>query len=314
VGAVVIEASSHALDQHRLDAVPFEVVIYTNLSQDHLDYHANLSAYLAAKLRLVDLAASGGTVVVNAGEAAWNGLDPKGRTLRTFAIDGEADVRASDLEFSERGAEFTMHVGGEARRVRMPLLGRFNVENALAAATAAMAAGVRLDDVVDRLATASQPSGRLEAVTHEPFTVLIDFAHTPAGLESALSAVRQFTQGRLIVVFGAGGDRDRTKRRPMAEAVRRVADVIVITSDNPRTEDPERILDDLAGGLGEAEYLRIADRRTAIEAALRMAQPGDTVVLAGKGHERYQVLGTEKTPFDERDVVRECLDRLGGAA
>jgi UDP-N-acetylmuramoyl-L-alanyl-D-glutamate--2,6-diaminopimelate ligase len=140
--------------------------------------------------------------------------------------------------------------------------------------------------------------------------VLIDFAHTPAGLESALAAVRPLTRGRLIVVFGAGGDRDRTKRRPMAEAVRRVADLIVLTSDNPRTEDPERILDDLAGGLEGADFLRIADRRAAIEAALRAARPGDTVVLAGKGHETYQVIGTTKHSFDERRIVAECLARL----
>jgi UDP-N-acetylmuramoyl-L-alanyl-D-glutamate--2,6-diaminopimelate ligase len=311
MSAVVIEASSHALDQHRLDAIAFEVVVYTNLSQDHLDYHADLSEYLAAKLRLVDLAAASGTVVVNRSDPAWRALDPKGRALRSYAIDADADVSATDLDLSASGTGFTLRVGAERRHVRTPLLGRFNVENTLAATTAALAAGVSLDEVVERLAVAPQPSGRLEAVVRSPFTVLIDFAHTPAGLESALAAVKPLTRGRLIVVFGAGGDRDRTKRLPMAEAVRRIADTIVLTSDNPRTEDPEQILDDLAAGLAGADFTRITDRREAIAAALGAARPGDTVVLAGKGHETYQVIGTTKLPFDERAVVAECL---GGGA
>jgi UDP-N-acetylmuramoyl-L-alanyl-D-glutamate--2,6-diaminopimelate ligase len=194
------------------------------------------------------------------------------------------------------------------------------VENALAAAAAALSAGVSLENVVQRLGTAPQVSGRLEAVVTSPFTVLIDFAHTPAALASALAAVKPLTRGRLIVVFGAGGDRDRSKRRPMAEAVGAIADLVVLTSDNPRTEDPERILDDLASGLEGVDYRRISDRREAIDHALRTARPGDTVVLAGKGHETYQVIGRDKRPFDERVIVAESLARLqsvgseGGAA
>jgi len=158
-----------------------------------------------------------------------------------------------------------------------------------------------------------QVRGRLELVVSEPFAVLIDFAHTPDALEGALGALKPLTRGRLVVLFGAGGDRDRTKRRPMAEAVRRFADVVVLTSDNPRTEDPERILDDLALGLEGVEYLRIADRRAAIRRALSLARAGDAVVLAGKGHETYQVVGREKRPFDERVVVGECLAESGAA-
>ncbi len=311
MSAVVIEASSHALAQHRLDAIAFDVVVFTNLSHDHLDYHSDLADYLSAKSRLVELAAADGVIVVNVGEPAWKALEPKGRALRSYAVEADADVRATEVELGAGGTGFTLVVDGEARRVGTPLLGRFNVENALAAATAALAAGVPLHDVVERLATAPQPKGRLEAVAIRPFTVLIDFAHTPAGLESALAAVKPLTRGRLIVVFGAGGDRDRAKRRPMAEAVRRVADLVVLTSDNPRTEDPERILDDLAAGLEGADFERIVDRRAAIEAALRAARPGDTVVLAGKGHETYQVVGTTKHPFDERSVVAECLAGMG---
>jgi UDP-N-acetylmuramoyl-L-alanyl-D-glutamate--2,6-diaminopimelate ligase len=195
--------------------------------------------------------------------------------------------------------------------VRTPLVGRYNVENTLAAVAAALAAGVSEADVVTRLSAAPQPTGRLETVVTEPFTVVIDFAHTPAALVGALSAVKPLTAGRLISVFGAGGDRDRTKRRPMAEAVRRFADVIVLTNDNPRTEDPERILDDVAEGLVGAEHERFVDRRDAIKRALEIARPGDTVILTGKGHERYQTVGTEKRPFDERVIVRECMAELG---
>jgi UDP-N-acetylmuramoyl-L-alanyl-D-glutamate--2,6-diaminopimelate ligase len=310
IGVVVFEASSHALEQHRLDALAFQVVVFTNFSQDHLDYHAGLAEYFAAKARLVDLTAANATVVVNRGDSAWDRLDAKGRALRTYAVERPADVSAHRLELDERGTTFLLRVDGNERRVRTPLLGRYNVENALAAAAAALAAGVSLDDVVERLASAPQVSGRLEAVVSSPFTVLIDFAHTPAALASALSAVKPLTRGRLIVVFGAGGDRDRTKRRPMAEAVAGIADLVILTSDNPRTEDPEGILDDLAAGLEGVEYRRIADRREAIELALRTARPGDTVVLAGKGHETYQVIGREKRPFDERRIVSDSLARM----
>ncbi|MGE0159058.1 MAG: UDP-N-acetylmuramoyl-L-alanyl-D-glutamate--2,6-diaminopimelate ligase [Gemmatimonadales bacterium] len=310
IGAVVFEASSHALAQHRLDALAFEVVVFTNLSQDHLDYHEDLADYFAAKARLVDLASQRGTVVVNRGDSAWDRLDVKGRKLRTYGVERSADVSAHELQLDARGASFLLRVDGAERHVRTPLLGRYNVENALAAAAAALAAGVSLDDVVERLGTAPQVSGRLEAVVTSPFVVLIDFAHTPAALASALAAVKPLTRGRLIVVFGAGGDRDRSKRRPMAEAVAGIADLAILTSDNPRTEDPERILDDLALGLAAADYRRVTDRREAIDLALRTARPGDTVVLAGKGHETYQVIGREKRPFDERRVVAEVLARL----
>jgi len=307
MGAVVMEASSHALEQRRLDGVRFDIAVFTNLTQDHLDYHGDLDQYLAAKARLIELVVPDGTVVVNRDERAWDALDVAGRTLRSFGIDAPADVQASGLELDAAGASFTLTVDGESRRVRTPLIGRYNVENALAATAVALAAGIGLDAIVERLRSAPQPSGRMEAIVTAPFTVLIDFAHTPDALRRALAALKPLTAGRLIVVFGAGGDRDAAKRRPMAEAVRSAADVIVLTSDNPRTEDPEKILDDLAAGLAGATYERVVDRREAISRALRMARPGDTVVLAGKGHERYQVVGTQKRPCDEREIVAECL-------
>ena len=311
--AVVMEASSHALDQRRLDGVRFAMGVFTNLTQDHLDYHVDLASYFGAKARLVDLVAERGALIVNRDDRAWDELDVRGRVLRTFSVDAEADVRAEQVRLSAAGARFTLVVDGARAEVSLPLRGAYNVENALAAAAIAAAAGMVVEEIAARLASAPQVSGRLEAVLSDPFSVLIDFAHTPDALEGALGAVRPLTDGRLIVLFGAGGDRDRAKRRPMAEAVRRFADVVVLTSDNPRTEDPERILDDLAVGLEGAAYTRIADRRAAIRHALSVARPGDTVVLAGKGHETYQVIGREKRPFDERVIVRECLAELGAA-
>lgn len=311
--AVVMEASSHALHQHRLDGVVLDVGVFTNLTRDHLDYHADMTEYFGAKARLVKLVAPNGTVVVNRDDPAWEELDTGGRALRTFALDADADVRAESIRSSSDGSEFTLVIDDEQRDVRLPLLARYNIENALAAAAVGAAAGLSIDEIASGLGTVPQVSGRLEMVVTSPFSVLIDFAHTPDALHGALSAVRPLTAGRLIVVFGAGGDRDSGKRRPMAEAVVRLADVIVLTSDNPRTEDPERILDDLAEGLSGRDYERFADRRAAIRFALETACSGDTVVLAGKGHEIYQVLGTETIPFDERVVVQECLEELGVA-
>ncbi|MCG6956785.1 MAG: UDP-N-acetylmuramoyl-L-alanyl-D-glutamate--2,6-diaminopimelate ligase [Gemmatimonadetes bacterium] len=313
VHTVVMEASSHALEQRRLDGVRFDVAVFTNLTQDHLDYHTDLDEYLAAKARLVELVKPQGTLVVNGDDPAWAALSSGDHRVRTFAVDADADVRAEDVTLGSGGSTFALVADGLKAHVQLPLLGRYNVENALAAAAVALVAGMAFEDVAEGLRSVPQPTGRLEAVLRRPFTVLIDFAHTPHALEGALGAVKPLTRGRLIVVFGAGGDRDRMKRRPMAEAVRRFADIVVLTSDNPRTEDPERILDDLATGLEGLDYARIADRRSAIRHALEIAREGDTVVLAGKGHETYQVLGREKRPFDERVVVRECLAELGVA-
>jgi len=309
--AVVVEASSHALAQARLDGIRFDIAVFTNLTQDHLDYHADMGDYLGAKAHLVELVGDDGTVVVNADEPAWGSLDTGPLLLRTFGLRADADVGASDVVLGPSGTSLTLRVDDARRDVQLPLVGRYNVENALAAVAAVRAAGVSLDAIAEGLATAPPVPGRLEPVVSEPFTVLIDFAHTPAALENALTAVRPLTDGRLIVVFGAGGDRDATKRAPMAEAAGRLADVVVLTSDNPRTEDPDAILADLAGALEGRPYTRHVDRREAIRLALEEARPGDTVLLAGKGHETYQVIGTERLPFEERVIVREILSEMG---
>ncbi|MFQ5537093.1 MAG: UDP-N-acetylmuramoyl-L-alanyl-D-glutamate--2,6-diaminopimelate ligase [Gemmatimonadota bacterium] len=313
VEAVVMEASSHALEQRRLDGVSFNVGVFTNLTQDHLDYHLDVASYFGAKARLVHLVAPDGSLVVNRDEARWSELDAAGRSVLTFALDTDADLRAENVVLTAGGSRFTLVVSGESAEVTLPLPGRFNVENALAAAAVATAAGLSLDEIVKGLASAPRIPGRLEVISAREATVVVDFAHTPDALANVLDALRPLTPGRLIVVFGAGGDRDRTKRLPMARAVAERADVVVATSDNPRTEDPEAILDDLEPGLSGVPYHRIADREEAIRFALSLAGEGDTVLLAGKGHETYQVVGTEKRPFNERKIVEAYLAGAGAA-
>jgi UDP-N-acetylmuramoyl-L-alanyl-D-glutamate--2,6-diaminopimelate ligase len=311
VRTVALEASSHALDQRRLDALRPRVAVFTNFSRDHLDYHGSVEAYHAAKLRLLSLLRNGGAAVVNAADPAWAGI--QAANLLTYAVQAEADLRAENLVLSPSGTRFTLHFRGQSAPVALPLVGAFNVENALAATGAALLMGLSLPEVAALLESAPRVPGRMEPVVTGPFTVLIDFAHTPDALENLLEAVRGLAAGRLLVLFGAGGDRDRGKRRPMAEAVARWADRVYLTSDNPRTEHPDRILDDLEAGLGAVPRVREADRREAILTAVSDSADGDVLVLAGKGHETCQVVGTEKLPFDERDVVAEAM-RLRGAA
>ena len=248
VTRIAMEVSSHAREQQRVRGVPFDAAVFTNLTRDHLDYHGTMEKYLAAKLMLISALAPTGTAIVNADDLAWDGMPAAPRMLR-YGIDaataeGRRDVRAADVRFAPRGSSWTLIAGDESHEVRVPLIGAFNVANALAAAAAAFALGMPPAQIAARLATVPQVPGRLE-VLHESPTVLRDYAHTPDALDRALAALRPFTPGRLIVVFGCGGDRDRGKRPLMAEAARAGADHLVITSDNPRTEDPERILDDI---------------------------------------------------------------------
>ena len=308
---VTLEASSHALAQRRLDAFRVDVAVFTNLSRDHLDYHGGFNEYLAAKSHLAELVKENGALVVNADEAVWRHL-PSGPRQLSFGLHDAADVSARRLGVHRRGSRFHLAFEDGEWPVELPLPGRFNVSNALAASAAALAAGLPVEDVVARLRTAPQIPGRMEVVHSDRFTVLIDFAHTPDALGRVLEALAAEPSGRLIVLFGAGGDRDPSKRAPMAKAVAARADLVVLTSDNPRTEDPEEILNDLEQGIAGVEYLRITDRKKAISSALGLAHAGDVVLLAGKGHETYQVVGTEKRPFDERSVVHEYFER--GAA
>jgi UDP-N-acetylmuramoyl-L-alanyl-D-glutamate--2,6-diaminopimelate ligase len=299
-----MEVSSHSLDQGRVDGLVFQAAIFTNLTRDHLDYHKTFEAYFAAKARLIGYLAADGLAVINADDPAWEKL-PKAPRRITFGERG--DVSARDVSVSAEGARFTLVTPGGQHPVTLPLLGRFNVANALGVAACAAGLGVATAEIAERLSTAPQVPGRMERIAADPCTVLRDYAHTPDALERALETTRDITAsgGRVIVVFGAGGDRDRGKRAPMGAAATRLADIAIATSDNPRTENPERILDEVEAGMGTRPHYRVTDRRAAIGQALELARLGDTVLLAGKGHETYQVVGTEKQHFDEREIVRD---------
>jgi UDP-N-acetylmuramoyl-L-alanyl-D-glutamate--2,6-diaminopimelate ligase len=307
VRTVAVEVSSHALEQQRVTAVPFGVVVFTNLTRDHLDYHGTMERYFAAKALLLRHLVPDGVAVRNADEPAWARLEGASRWISFGARSQGADVTARDVRYTPHGSAWTLLAFGESHPVRLPLIGDFNVSNALAAAAGAFAAGLPLETVAIRLSTMPQVPGRLERLAEHP-TVLRDYAHTPDALERALTALRPSTAGALIVVFGAGGDRDRGKRPLMGQVAERFADRLIVTSDNPRTEDPEAIIDEIVAGLPAARYERIEDRRAAIARAIALADPArDVVLLAGKGHETYQVRGTQKLPFDERVIVGELM-------
>jgi len=309
--ACVMEVSSHALALHRADAIHFEAALFTNLTQDHLDFHGGMEEYFAAKRMLFE--AGPGTTIVNVD-------DPYGRRLAaefesvTFSAEGaEADYSARDVGFDAGGAGFS--VDGVAVRTRLP--GHFNVANALGALAAAEALGVEREVAVTGLAAAAPPPGRFEPIDEgQGFAVLVDYAHTPDSVENVLRAARRLTGGRLIVVLGAGGDRDRDKRPKMGRAGAELADLVVVTSDNPRSEAPAAIVAEVAAGAGGAPELELeVDRRAAIALALGRAEPGDTVVIAGKGHEQGQEFEAgHKIPFDDREVAREELRKLGSPA
>ncbi len=299
-----MEVSSHSLDQGRIDGLVFRAGIFTNLSRDHLDYHQTLDAYLAAKAKLVAYLAPDGIAVVNADDPAWAGL-PNGHRRVRFSERANADVWADAIVASPAGSTFVLCTASGRWPVTLPLPGRFNVANALGVAGCAIALGAPPAEVARRLCSAPQVPGRMERIASRPCTILRDYSHKPDALERALETVRAFTSGRVILVFGAGGDRDRGKRAPMGEIAVRLADVAIVTSDNPRTEDPERILDEVEAGMRGKPHHRETDRRRAIAKALGLAHAGDTILLAGKGHETYQIIGTEKQHFDEREIVRE---------
>jgi len=309
--ACAMEVSSHALELHRVDGVRFAVALFTNLSQDHLDFHPDMESYFQAKRRLFHL--DPGVRIVNVD-------DPWGRRLAeefpdaiTVGIESEdAEVRALEVSGDPEGSDFVLRAEGERLPVRLPLPGRFNVANALGAWAAARALGEDPARLAAALGAAPRVPGRLEPVkAGQAFTVLVDYAHKPDALASVLAAAREAAPGRVLVVFGAGGDRDRGKRPLMGEIAARLADVALVTSDNPRSEDPERIMDEIVAGAPGGGLEREVDRRTAIARALALAEAGDVVVIAGKGHEREQELaGGRREPFDDVAVAREALSRL----
>ncbi len=311
---VAMEVSSHALDQHRADAIPFTVAVFTNLTRDHLDYHPGTEAYRAAKLRLASLLGPGGSCVVNADEPAWNGADFGDVRLVRFGTGDAVDVRAEDVGIGRGGSEWRLRTPDGSAHVRLPLLGSFNVSNALAAAAAAWVVGLDTESIALGLGSAPQIPGRMEVIATRPTLVVRDYAHTPDALERALDALRPFVSGRLIVVFGCGGDRDPGKRPLMGRIGVEGSDVALITSDNPRTEDPEAIVVDTVSALEPGNWETIVDRRIAIERALGMAAEGDVVLLAGKGHETYQEIQGIRHPFDEAEIVSSLLASTGSEA
>ena len=325
--ACVIEVSSHALALHRCDSIHFEAALFTNLTQDHLDFHGTMEEYFGSKRLLFEMGPKASIVNVD---------DPYGRRLAeefecvTFSADGaKAHIGASDVAFDADGAQFlvTQPLGGlEASMrdrfrppmgvVRTRLPGHFNVANALGAFAAAVALGVEPDEAAVGLAKAERVPGRFEPVDEgQDFAVLVDYAHTPDSLENVLKAARRLTVGRVIAVFGAGGDRDRDKRPKMGRAGAAGSDLAIVTSDNPRSEQPGAIIEEIVGGIGNGASFEVEpDRRAAIARALCEAAVGDTVVIAGKGHEQGQEFEDgRKAPFDDREVAREELRKLVGA-
>ncbi len=317
-----MEVSSHALEQGRVKGCRFRTAVFTNLSQDHLDYHETMERYAAVKglffSRLGNVYAPSES---ERSYAVLNSDDPLAATYAeltaaevvTYGIDAEADVKASNIRITAQGTTF--HVGtfrGEAE-VALQMAGKFNVYNALAAIAAVLLEGAELADIAAALAAVPGVPGRVESV-HEgqDFAVIVDYAHTPDGLENVLQAIRELAERRIICVFGCGGDRDRTKRPLMGLIAAKYAEYCIITSDNPRSEPPDRIMQDIATGMANnnilpERYELIADRRAAIQKAVEMASPGDVVLIAGKGHETYQELNGVKYPFDDRLIAKEAI-------
>lgn len=302
----VMETTSQAFDQMRLCGIVFDIGIFTNLTQDHLDYHGSIENYKACKKQLF---LNSKICIINADDEAaqYMAEGVKGRVI-TYSVECESDYKAENLRFNTDKVVFT--VNGEKIISHTPA--RYAVSNSLAAAAALNNAGLSFADACRAVNCAAELKGRLEILKADTdYKILIDYAHTPDGFEKVLEAVRGFTTGRVIVVFGCGGDRDKTKRPKMGRIAADLSDVAIVTTDNPRTEDPAVIIKEILMGMvgSKAKTVTFLDRTDAIENALSLAKAGDTVLLAGKGHETYQIIGTERVHYDEREIVREILER-----
>ncbi len=312
--AGVMEVTSHALDQGRVKEIDYDVVVYTNLTQDHLDYHESMETYAAAKSALFRQKKNKKTVAVINADCPWaekiTGQSPFPKI--TYGISNQADLMAENLRFSSTGTEFTLVYKGAKREVLIPLVGRHNVYNTLAAIGVLLAKNIDLDAIVDRVGTFPGVRGRLEPIENSlGIQIYVDFAHTEDALRNVLKSLRELTQGKIFTVFGCGGNRDVKKRPLMAEAVEEGSDMAIVTLDNSRSEEPEAILSDILKGFKSPDhYIVELDRAEAIEKAVNYAKPGDTVLIAGKGHETSQVFATMTIPFDDRKIAFEaCLKR-----
>ena len=306
----VMEVSSHALSQSRVAGVDFDVACITNVRHDHLDYHGTARQYHAAKARLLDHLLPEGFAVVNIDDPVAAGMLAKvDGPVFSIAIDGAAEVTAAPLEQFPSEQTFLLSVEHETVPVRTPLIGRHNIYNCLMASAVGLAYGIDLATIVRGLESLQSLPGRLERLEcGQPFSVFVDYAHTPDALTGALETLRPLTAGRIICVFGAGGERDVFKRPQMGRAVESGADLAVLTNDNPRSEPPRQIMQHVLGGFRHASGVQvIADRAEAIRWALSQARTGDSVLIAGKGHERFQIIGNQQFEFDDRDVARQWL-------
>ena len=312
----VMEVSSHALHQGRVWGCPFEVAVFTNLTQDHLDYHPTMEDYFEAKALLFSPEYLKGRAVVNADDAYGKRLIERlgSGSVWSYSInDSSADLWADQLQYQPTGVKGVLHTPKGEAEFQLPLVGQYNLSNLLAAIGTGLALGLELSTMVEKLPEFIGVPGRMERVQISPsqdISVIVDYAHTPDSLENLLKASRPFIPGKMICVFGCGGDRDRTKRPKMGKIAAELADIAVVTSDNPRTEDPQRILEDVLAGIDPQTHpIVIGDRAQAILTAILQAQPGDGVLIAGKGHEDYQILGTEKVHFDDREQARSALQQ-----
>lgn len=308
----VMEVSSHSLFLDRVYGLEFSQGIFTNLTQDHLDFHENFENYYRAKLILFQ---NSRNCVINIDNEYGSRLmgDIKG-SVTTYSAEKDADVAGSSLRLHSRGAGFVLAYKGESAEININIPGKYNVENALGSAAACLSEGILLETVKQGLEKMLCVPGRCELVNQGyslGFDIIVDYAHTPDGLENILKTAREFTRGRLIAVFGCGGDRDRTKRPIMGRIGTELSDIAIITSDNPRSEDPEAIIKDVVAGIRKDNYIIVENRRDAIKKSIELAGADDVIVIAGKGHEDYQILKTGKIHFDEREIVKEILEEGG---
>ncbi len=309
VDYVIMEVSSHALDQKRTQGINFSSAIFTNLTQDHLDYHISFEDYFQAKARLFQALSSASFAVINHDDAYGRRL--KGLTpaeVITYGIDGQADVVARDIATDIKHTEFLLSSANLETHFKTQLIGRHNVYNILACAAWALKQGLDLKKTKSALEEFRVVPGRLERIDFSgDFFVFVDYAHTEDALKNVINSLRQVSRNKIIVVFGCGGERDKTKRPKMGYIVSQLADFSIITNDNPRSEDPQRIIEEIKQGIRKDNYCLIPDRRQAIEKSLSLAKAGDVVLIAGKGHEDYQIMGNSTVHFDDREAVRECL-------
>ncbi|MFZ1978054.1 MAG: UDP-N-acetylmuramoyl-L-alanyl-D-glutamate--2,6-diaminopimelate ligase [Bacteroidota bacterium] len=312
--AVSMEVSSHALDQSRVSGIDFDAAVFSNLTQDHLDYHGTMEKYFAAKKIFFDMLKPDACAVFNADDPyGLRIVESSSARKISYSIKQEADVRAEKVDLSMNGTSLEIFYGSGKFTVTTPLIGRFNAYNVLSAVAAAFGLGISGEKIKEGISRVTNVRGRFERiVSPKGWTAIVDYAHTPDALENCLKTIHDVLpkkeRGNIITVFGAGGDRDKTKRPLMGEVAGRLSDLVIVTSDNPRTENPETIVDEVLGGITQhASVLREVDRALAIERALFAAKEGDVVLVAGKGHEDYQIIGKEKRHFSDREVIEQFL-------